>query len=104
MSGSASFHNSKKSWNAFLAFAVSAASASRALSPDRRANRTVPDKGSASHYPNWSSCDPRFCGKRDVLIHDGWVTYPMMKICSDLEESLKKYPRIMMGTPDPYYA
>jgi len=41
--------------------------------------------------------------ERDVLIQDGWVTYPMMKIRSDLEESFKKYPPIMMGTPDPYY-
>jgi arylsulfatase len=31
---------------------------------------------------------------RDVLIHDGWVTYPMMKIRSDFEVSLKKYPPI----------
>lgn len=41
--------------------------------------------------------------ERDVLIHDGWVTYPMMKIRTDFEESLKKYPPIKMGTPDPYY-
>jgi arylsulfatase len=41
--------------------------------------------------------------ERDVLVHDGWVTYPMMKIRSDFEESLKKYPPIKMGTPDPYY-
>jgi arylsulfatase len=41
--------------------------------------------------------------ERDVLIHGGWVTYPMMKIRSDFEESLKKYPPIKMGTPDPYY-
>ena len=41
--------------------------------------------------------------ERDVLIHDGWVTYPMMKIMNDFEESLKKFPPIKMGTPDPYY-
>src|SRR3984893_6830258 len=41
--------------------------------------------------------------ERDVLIHDGWVTYPMMKIRSNFDESLKKYPPIKMGTPDPYY-
>jgi arylsulfatase len=41
--------------------------------------------------------------ERDVLVHDGWVTYPMMKIRSDFEESLKKYPPIKMGTPDPYH-
>src|SRR5215471_14088104 len=41
--------------------------------------------------------------ERDVLIQDGWVTYPMMKIRSDFEESLRKYPPIVMGTPDPYH-
>src|SRR6516162_7922728 len=40
--------------------------------------------------------------ERGVLIPDDWVIYPMMKIRSDLEESLKKYPPIKMGTPDPY--
>jgi hypothetical protein len=40
--------------------------------------------------------------QRDVLIRDGWVAYPMMKIISEMEESLKKYPPIKMGTPDPY--
>ena len=40
--------------------------------------------------------------ERDVLIHDGWVTYPMMKIVNEFEESLKKFPPIKMGTPDPY--
>jgi len=40
--------------------------------------------------------------RNDVLIQDGWVTYPMMKIVNDFEESLKKYPPIKMGTPDPY--
>ena len=38
-----------------------------------------------------------------MLIHDGWVTYPMTKLLNDLEESLKKYPPIAMGTPDPYH-
>ena len=41
--------------------------------------------------------------ERDVLIQDGWVTYPMMKIMNDFAESLKKFPPIKMGTPDPYY-
>ena len=41
--------------------------------------------------------------ERDVLVHDGWVNYPMTKIRGDFEESLKKYPPIKMGTPDPYY-
>ena len=42
-------------------------------------------------------------GGYDHAIHDGWVTYPMMKIMNDFEESLKKFPPIKMGTPDPYY-
>jgi arylsulfatase len=33
---------------------------------------------------------------------DLWVVYPMLKIISEFEESLKKYPLIPMGTPDPY--
>jgi len=41
--------------------------------------------------------------ERDVLIENGWVTYPMMKIMNDFEESLKKFPPIKMGTPDPYH-
>jgi len=41
--------------------------------------------------------------EHDVLIDDGWVTYPMMKIVNDLEESLRKFPPIKMGTPDPYH-
>jgi hypothetical protein len=32
-----------------------------------------------------------------------WVgPLPMMRIVNDLEESLKKYPPIKMGTPGPY--
>jgi len=41
--------------------------------------------------------------ERGVLIPNDWVIYPIMKIRSDPEESLKKYPPIKMGTPDPYY-
>jgi hypothetical protein len=41
--------------------------------------------------------------ERDVLIHDGWVAYPMTKILNDFEDSLKKSPPIRMGTPDPYH-
>jgi len=33
---------------------------------------------------------------------DTWVIYPMLKIVREFEESLKKYPLIPMGTPDPY--
>ncbi len=40
--------------------------------------------------------------EHDVLIDD-WVTYPMMKIVNDFEESLRKFPPIKMGTPDPYH-
>ena len=40
--------------------------------------------------------------ERDVLIHSGWVTYPMMKIIRDFEASLETYPPIKVGTPDPY--
>ena|ERR1700733_13402053 len=40
--------------------------------------------------------------QNDVLIQDGWVTYLMMTMVNDFEESLKKYPPIKMGTPDPY--
>ena len=40
--------------------------------------------------------------ERDLLIHQGWVTHPMTKLLTDLEESIKKYPPIAMGTPDPY--
>jgi arylsulfatase A-like enzyme len=40
--------------------------------------------------------------QRDVLIHNSWVTHPMMKIVGDLEASLKKWPPIRPGTPDPY--
>jgi arylsulfatase len=31
-----------------------------------------------------------------------WVTGPMMKIVGDFEESLRRYPPIAPGTPDPY--
>jgi arylsulfatase len=41
--------------------------------------------------------------ERDLLIHEGWVMYPMTKLLNDLEESLKKYPPIPMGTRDPYH-
>lgn len=31
-----------------------------------------------------------------------WVASPAMKIVSDFEASLKRYPPIPSGTPDPY--
>jgi hypothetical protein len=40
--------------------------------------------------------------ERDVTIYNTWVTDPMLKIISDLEASLKKYPAIELGTADPY--
>jgi hypothetical protein len=40
--------------------------------------------------------------ERDVMIQDGWVLYPMMKIVNDFEDSLKKHPPIKMDTLDPY--
>ncbi|HEU0006006.1 MAG TPA: arylsulfatase [Terriglobia bacterium] len=40
--------------------------------------------------------------QRDVLQYNSWVTYPMMKILGEFEASLKKYPPIKPGTPDPY--
>jgi arylsulfatase len=40
--------------------------------------------------------------ERDVLIQNSWVSNPMMKIRSEFEESLKRYPPIRLGTPDPY--
>jgi len=33
---------------------------------------------------------------------DTWVVKPMLKIVGEFEESVKKYPPIPMGTPDPY--
>ncbi len=33
---------------------------------------------------------------------DSWVVGPMLKIVGDFEQSVKKYPLIPMGTPDPY--
>ena len=41
--------------------------------------------------------------ERDVLVHANWVAHPMTKLLNELEESLKKYPPIPMGTPDPYH-
>ena len=33
---------------------------------------------------------------------DSWVVGPMLKIVGEFEQSVKKYPLIPMGTPDPY--
>jgi arylsulfatase len=40
--------------------------------------------------------------ERNVAVKATWVAVPMMKILADWEASLKKYPPIPMGTPDPY--
>ncbi len=40
--------------------------------------------------------------ERDVGAYNSWVAEPMMKILGEFEESMKKYPPIKLGTPDPY--
>jgi arylsulfatase A-like enzyme len=40
--------------------------------------------------------------ERNTGPKDGWVTVPMMKLIADFEQSLKRYPPIKMGTPEPY--
>jgi arylsulfatase len=37
-----------------------------------------------------------------TLTADGWVGGPMMKIVGDFEASLKRFPPVTPGTPDPY--
>ena len=40
--------------------------------------------------------------ERDVGAYNTWIADPMFKIIAEFEGSLKKYPPIKMGTPDPY--
>jgi len=40
--------------------------------------------------------------ERDVGSTNSWVGVPMTKIILEFEQSLKKYPPIKAGTPDPY--
>lgn len=40
--------------------------------------------------------------ERDVAAKNSWVAEPMMKILGEFEASMKKYPPIKVGTPDPY--
>jgi arylsulfatase A-like enzyme len=40
--------------------------------------------------------------ERDVGAKNSWVAEPMMKIVAEFMESLRKYPPIKSGTPDPY--
>lgn len=38
----------------------------------------------------------------DVTMRNSWVAEPAMKIVVEFERSLKRYPAILPGTPDPY--
>jgi arylsulfatase len=40
--------------------------------------------------------------ERDVAAHNTWVLDPVVKVIGEFQASLKKYPPIAMGTPDPY--
>ena len=40
--------------------------------------------------------------ERDMAAKASWVAGPMLRILGEWEESLKEYPPIKMGTPDPY--
>jgi arylsulfatase len=40
--------------------------------------------------------------ERDVAAQNSWVADPVVKIVGELEASLKVYPPIKVGTPDPY--
>ena len=39
---------------------------------------------------------------QDKVITDSWVFGPVLKMVGEFEASVKKYPLIAMGTPDPY--
>jgi arylsulfatase len=40
--------------------------------------------------------------ERDVGAKNSWVAEPMMKILGEFQTSMKRYPPIKVGTPDPY--
>jgi arylsulfatase len=40
--------------------------------------------------------------ENDVAAYNSWVADPVVKIVAGFEESLRKYPPIKIGTPDPY--
>jgi arylsulfatase A-like enzyme len=40
--------------------------------------------------------------ERDVGAKNSWVAGPMMKILGEFQTSMKRYPPIKVGTPDPY--
>jgi len=39
--------------------------------------------------------------ERDVAAYNTWVLDPVIRIVGEFQESLKKYPPIKVGTPDP---
>jgi len=38
----------------------------------------------------------------DVTMRNSWVSEPAMKIVVEIEQSLRRHPQILPGTPDPY--
>ena len=40
--------------------------------------------------------------ERDMAAKSSWVIDPAVRIVGEFEASLKKYPPIKLGTPDPY--
>jgi hypothetical protein len=38
----------------------------------------------------------------DTTVRNGWVSVPVMKLMDAFEQSLKQYPPIPPGAPDPY--
>jgi hypothetical protein len=40
--------------------------------------------------------------ERDVGAYNTWVAHPMVQIIDEFQASVKKYPLIKSGTPDPY--
>jgi arylsulfatase len=39
---------------------------------------------------------------QDKVITDSWIFGPVLKMVGEFDASVKKYPLIAMGTPDPY--
>jgi hypothetical protein len=40
--------------------------------------------------------------REPIMMYNTWVAEPMFKILVEFKESLRKYPPIKAGTPDPY--
>jgi arylsulfatase A-like enzyme len=38
----------------------------------------------------------------DVAVHNAWVAEPMMRLVTDFQQSVKKYPHVPPGAADPY--